>query len=193
MPFFFSAWIKSGLWDFWPNFRAVINTIVHYIQLLYLITWVLHIKIPSAGLSSSFDSLSLKMWGWNWHVDETERNSMVEVTVYVHSHTTMNSECFLFNSPAARRSSKSDFALSLTWKANMMQIYEKPGFVSSRDQCFWKEITDRKWAERILALLWQSVVHPLLCFVYSFFPSEVLNIFKTYYRRLIHSEILFIW
>lgn len=83
MPSFFSAWIKSGLWDFWPNFRAVINTIVHYMQLLYLITWVLHTKIPSAGLSSSFDTLSLKMWGWNWHVDETEGNSMAEVTVFI--------------------------------------------------------------------------------------------------------------
>lgn len=126
---------------------------------MYLVTSVLHIKTPSAELSSSpLDTLSLKIWVRDWHVDRREGNRVWEKLQYESALYQMvrYSESILFISPAAGKIFKSDFTLCLTWKATMTQVYGKPSFISSRAQYFLKGSTTRKWAEYTLALLWQN-------------------------------------
>lgn len=157
-----------------------------------LVTSVLHIKILSAELSSSpLDTLSLKIWAWDWYVDKREGNRVWEKLQYESTlyQKVRNSESFLFNSPAAGKIVKSDFTSCLTWKATMTQIYEKPSFINSRAQYFWKKVLPESEQKILLLYFDKMVVQTLSCFVYTFFPQWCQKMFKMYNWGLIHSGI----
>lgn len=178
MSLFFSAWNKSGLWDLWPSFRGIINTATHCIQLLWVFLFQSSI-LKSLQLNfPPLDTLSLKMWNWDWHVDEREGNRAWEKLQWVHcwSNSPEFRKFFLFSSPAAGRIFKSELVLFLTWKENMTQIYEKPILLWSIEtevSILLRESTTRKWAEDTLALLWQNGCTDFLVLFTCSSPSDV--------------------